>query len=65
MAGERTNDSADPTREHAQALIIEALDLLDAHGGSRSAAIHLALALDELRGRLNPINLRGHDRQAT
>jgi hypothetical protein len=30
-------------------LVAEALDLLDAHGGPAEAAVHLELALQELR----------------
>lgn len=33
----------------AQALVTEALDLLDAHVGTTEAAVHLELALQELR----------------
>jgi hypothetical protein len=49
MAGERDNDRSIPGLRRAHALITEALDLLDAYGGSQQAAVHLALALDELR----------------
>jgi hypothetical protein len=33
----------------AQTLVVEALDLLDAHGGPAQATVHLELALQELR----------------
>lgn len=48
MAGESKNDR-DPVLRRAHALITEALDLLDAYGGSQAASAHLAMALDELR----------------
>lgn len=50
MAGKRMQERPDAVRR-AQALITEALDLLDAHGGANPAAAHLALALEELRQR--------------
>ena len=31
--------------------MMEAIDLLDAHGGSQVAAAHLAMALEEIRKR--------------
>jgi hypothetical protein len=48
MAGQRENDGSEAVRR-AQALISEAMDLLDARGGYEPAAAHLALALEELR----------------
>lgn len=49
MAGHDESESRSAATRRARELIIEALDLLDAYGGSQQAAAHLALALDELR----------------
>lgn len=49
MTGQRKSDAYEVVMKRVQSLITEALDLLDAHDGSRAAAAHLALALEELR----------------
>lgn len=49
MAGERKDETAEAACQRARLLITEAMDLLDAHRGSRTAAAHLALALEEMR----------------
>ena len=49
MAGKQSKDRGEAPRRRAQALITEALDLLNAHSVSEPAAAHLALALEELR----------------
>lgn len=43
------DDNRQRVIQRASKLITEAMDLLDAHGGYKPAAAHLALALDELR----------------
>ena len=52
MAGERNQGRPSGANDRIQALVIEALDLLDASGSSPEAAAHLELALQELRKRL-------------
>ena len=49
MAGSIDQDGREAGLKRAHALMTEALDLLDAYGGSQPAAAHLALALNELR----------------
>lgn len=48
MAGER-NDIHQQVIRRALQLVIEAMDLLDAHGVAPDAAAHLALAQQDLR----------------
>ena len=49
MAGKSVQNDGDAALERAKALVMEAIDLLDAHGRSQAAAAHLALALEEMR----------------
>ena len=49
MASDKDKDRRTAATTRAKALVTEALDLLDAHGGSAPAAAHLELALQELR----------------
>jgi hypothetical protein len=48
MAGGTRGRRQQPAVSRARTLIIEALDLLDAHGGAPQAAAYLELALQEL-----------------
>jgi hypothetical protein len=53
---ENSDDHAEPrVIKRALALITEALDLLDAHGGPADAAAHLDLAQQRLRDELTRI----------
>ena len=45
MSGEKAEDRRTAAMRRVSALVSEALDLLDAHGGPVDAAAHLALAL--------------------
>lgn len=47
--GETMNGTAGAAIKRALALVTEALDLLDAHGGPPDAAAHLDLAMRRLR----------------
>ena len=49
MAGNRVNEDGEAVLRRVTALVSEAIDLLDAYGGSVEAAAHLALALQELQ----------------
>ena len=49
MTGVSDQGPAQAATARARALVTEALDLLDAHGGRPEAAAHLELALQELR----------------
>jgi len=49
MAGKSVKNDGDAALERARALVMEAIDLLDAQGRSQAAAAHLALALKEMR----------------
>ena len=49
MTGGSDKDRRGAATQRAQALVAEALDLLDAHKGAPEAAAHLELALQELR----------------
>lgn len=51
---DETNPRRSAAIKRAISLVSEAVDLLDAHGGSPEAAAHLDLGLNELR--------RAHDR---
>ena len=53
MAGEESDDLQAKAVLRAAMLVTEAMDLLDAHGGSPEAAAHLDLALASLRQALN------------
>ena len=59
MTGASGEERRQAATERARALVAEAMDLLDAHGGSRPAAAHLALALDELRSSGAPTDQSG------
>lgn len=48
MAGESEGDRRAAANRRALELITEALDLLDAHGGSAEAAAYLELAREKL-----------------
>lgn len=48
MADDKLGGS--PALKRSIALIVEALDLIDGFGGPPEAAVHLELALQELRG---------------
>jgi hypothetical protein len=49
MTGKRNGPSAASATRRALALVTEAMDLLDAHGGEPDAAAHLAMAQQQLR----------------
>ena len=49
MAGQSVSKDGQAAVERAMSLVMEAIDLLDAHGTAQAAAAHLALALDEMR----------------
>ena len=49
MAGKSVQNDGAAALERARALVMEAIDLLDAHGGVQVAAAHLAMALEEMR----------------
>lgn len=49
MAGETEDGRRFLGLKRAEALIAEALDLLDAHGGPPAAAANLEVALEEIR----------------
>ena len=52
MAGETDKDRQAKAVQRAAMLVTEAMDLLDAHGGSPVAAAHLAMAQQKLREEL-------------
>lgn len=52
MASERDEAKRMAALERALALTTEALDLLDAHGGPPTAAVHLEMGRDKLRQEL-------------
>ena len=49
MAGRSASDRYDAALDRAASLTAEALDLIDAYSGPPQAAVHLELALTELR----------------
>ena len=49
MSGQNVEERREAAMRRALALVSEALDLLDAHGGPAEAAAHLDLALEKLR----------------
>jgi hypothetical protein len=49
MAGERNEQRVVSATRRALALVTQAMDLLDAHGGPPDAAAHLAMAQQQLR----------------
>ena len=49
MTGDSDKGRQAAATKRAQALVAEALDLVDAHRGSPEASAHLELALQELR----------------
>lgn len=49
MAGDRPTELQVAAFERAVALMVEALDLLDGHGGPPDAVAHLEMALSRLR----------------
>lgn len=49
MDGGKASDRRKAAIRRASALLTEALDLLDAHGGPAEATAHLDLALQKLR----------------
>ena len=61
MPPEPSDDHLPTVRERALSLIIEALDLLDAHGGSAKAAAHLDMAAQTLR---DDLRRRSLDRES-
>ena len=52
MAGQRNEPQGVKAVRRSLALVTEAMDLLDAHGGPPEAAAHLAMAQQHLRQRL-------------
>lgn len=55
MAGER-NPLHVKVVARALALVTETMDMLDAHGSSPEAAVHLALAQEQLRRNLQQLS---------
>lgn len=49
MPGKRQKSNQEAVVNRATALIAEALDLIDGFGGPPEAAVHLDLALEQLR----------------
>ena len=53
MAGQRDELQQSSALRRAVALVTEAMDLLDAHGGVPDAAVHLAVAQQQMRQALS------------